>query len=46
MNTIEYDQITLGKDHVCAVDMESELHCWHAGANLGGQDVPLGFVVG
>lgn len=41
-----YDQITLGKDHVCAVDMDSQLSCWFTGANLGGHDVPLGLVVG
>ena len=45
-NSTEYDQITLGRDHVCAVDMESQLHCWMSGADMGGHEVPLGFVVG
>ena len=45
MNRNAYDQITLGQDHLCAVDYDSQLHCWRTGANLGTDNVPLGFLV-
>eukprot|EP00586_Coscinodiscus_wailesii_P000615 CAMPEP_0172481926 /NCGR_PEP_ID=MMETSP1066-20121228/8123_1 /TAXON_ID=671091 /ORGANISM="Coscinodiscus wailesii, Strain CCMP2513" /LENGTH=326 /DNA_ID=CAMNT_0013244669 /DNA_START=45 /DNA_END=1025 /DNA_ORIENTATION=+ len=40
----EWEQLALGHDHACAVDVEGLVSCWFTGADLGGSDVPLGFV--
>ena len=41
----QFDQISLGKEHACAINMESELNCWHSGPDVGGHVVPLGLFV-
>jgi len=46
MTARRYRQISLGKDHACAVDADKRLHCWQNGADLGGHNVPVGFQVG
>mmetsp|Transcript_20551 Transcript_20551/g.25196 ORF Transcript_20551/g.25196 Transcript_20551/m.25196 type:complete len:307 (-) Transcript_20551:297-1217(-) len=46
MSRTNYDELSLGQDHMCVVDVDSELHCWYLGADLGGHVVPLGFIVG
>lgn len=38
----EYDQISLGIEHACAIDLGSQINCWHFGADLGSAVVPLG----
>ena len=42
-STDEYDQISLGTDHACAIDGEGKVQCWYRGPNLGAHIVPLGF---
>jgi hypothetical protein len=46
MTARRYKQISLGKDHACAIDVDRRLHCWQNGADLGGHNVPVGFLVG
>ena len=46
MSDKDYDQISMGQDHLCAIDMDSQLRCWRwVGADMGGHKVPLGFLV-
>lgn len=43
--TKQYDQITIGKDHICVIDVDNRLSCWYSGADMGAHKVPLGFVL-
>lgn len=42
-STIQYEAISLGVDHACAINTDDNLNCWHRGPNFGAQEVPLGF---
>jgi hypothetical protein len=44
-STIEYEEISLGVDHACGINVDLNVQCWHRGPNLGAQEVPLGFSV-
>uniref|UniRef100_A0A7S2K3D9 non-specific serine/threonine protein kinase n=1 Tax=Leptocylindrus danicus TaxID=163516 RepID=A0A7S2K3D9_9STRA len=40
-----YNQVSSGHGHICAVDLEDEVHCWSSGAkHFGAHLVPLGFL--
>ena len=38
----EYNQISLGIEHACAIDIDKQVSCWHFGTDLGSAVVPLG----
>ena len=41
----EYEEISLGIDHACGINIQHDVDCWHRGPNLGGHEVPLGFSI-
>jgi len=44
-NMTTFEQITLGPEHLCAVDNSSEVRCWYSGPDMGSHLVPLGLTI-
>lgn len=44
-NITAFEQITMGPEHLCAVDNSSEVRCWYSGPDMGSHLVPLGLSI-